>query len=159
VPACMRCKRSSDSVACDPGQHELHQRGDCKGGSRSSSFQAQPAHFRFSPDSRHIAASLRSATKSADARRGAAVGGERRQAAEAAAPIAADERGVTGSQPLLSKFVGRRDDLADGELHRLCVAARATPPIVPFRTFQAMAAGAPAVAGGGYARLQSPLAA
>ena len=29
----------------------------------------------------------------------------------------------------LAKFVGRRDDLGDGELHRLCVAARTTPPI------------------------------
>jgi hypothetical protein len=40
------------------------------------SFQAQAARFRFSPNSRHIAASHRSATKSADARRGAAHGGE-----------------------------------------------------------------------------------
>jgi hypothetical protein len=40
------------------------------------SFQEQPAHFRFSPDSGHITASHRSATKSADARRGAAHGGE-----------------------------------------------------------------------------------
>jgi hypothetical protein len=29
----------------------------------------------------------------------------------------------------LAKFVGRRDDLGDGELHRLCVAAPVTPPI------------------------------
>jgi hypothetical protein len=29
----------------------------------------------------------------------------------------------------LAKFVGRRDDLGDGELHRLCGAARATPLI------------------------------
>jgi len=40
----------------------------------STLFQAQAAHFRFSPDSGHIAASHRSATKSADARRGAAHG-------------------------------------------------------------------------------------
>jgi hypothetical protein len=63
------------------------------------SFQAQAAHYRFCADSGHIAASHRSATKSADARRGAAVGGELRQAAGAAALVAADERGVTGSQP------------------------------------------------------------
>src|SRR6478672_1936606 len=63
----------------------------------STSFQAQAAHFRFSPDSGHIAASHRSATKSADARRGAAHGDENRQAAGAA--IAADKRGVTRSQP------------------------------------------------------------
>jgi hypothetical protein len=35
-----------------------------------------------------------------------------------------------------SLFVGRRDDLGDGELYRLSVAARATPPIVPFRRFR-----------------------
>jgi hypothetical protein len=34
----------------------------------STSFQAQAAHFRFLPDSGRIAASHRSATKSADAR-------------------------------------------------------------------------------------------
>jgi len=51
----------------------------------STSFQAQAAHFRFPPDSGHLAASHRSATKSADARRGAAHGGELRQAAGAAA--------------------------------------------------------------------------
>ena len=45
----------------------------------------QAAHFRFSPNSGRIAASHRSATKSADARRGAADGGELRQAAGAAA--------------------------------------------------------------------------
>ena len=33
----------------------------------STSFQAQAAHFRFSPDSGHIAASHRSASKLADA--------------------------------------------------------------------------------------------
>jgi hypothetical protein len=38
----------------------------------SGPFQAQAAHFRFSPDSRHIAPSYRSATKSAEARRMAA---------------------------------------------------------------------------------------
>jgi Cyclic nucleotide-binding domain len=62
-------------------------------------FQAQAAHFRFSPDSGRIAASHRSANKSADARRGAADDGELRQAAGAAASIAADKRGVTRSQP------------------------------------------------------------
>jgi hypothetical protein len=45
------------------------------------SLQAQAARFRFSPNSGRIAASHRSATKSADARRGAADGGELRQAA------------------------------------------------------------------------------
>ena len=48
---------------------------------QSTSFQAQAARFRFSPDSGHIGASRRSATKSADARRGAADDGELRQAA------------------------------------------------------------------------------
>jgi hypothetical protein len=42
----------------------------------STSFHAEPAYFHFSPDSGHIAASHRSATKSAEARRGAADGGE-----------------------------------------------------------------------------------
>ena len=65
----------------------------------STSFQAQAAHFHFSPDSGHIAASHRSATKSADARRGAADDGELRQAAGAAASVAADKRGVTRLQP------------------------------------------------------------
>jgi hypothetical protein len=51
---------------------------------------AQAARFRLSPNSGHIAASHRSATKSADARRGAAVGGELRQAAGAAASVAAE---------------------------------------------------------------------
>ena len=55
----------------------------------STSFQAQAAHFRLSPDSGHIAASRRSATKSADARRGAALGVELRQDARAAALVAA----------------------------------------------------------------------
>ena len=53
----------------------------------STSFQAQAARFRFSPDSGRIASSHRSATKSADARRGAAAGGELRQAAGAAASV------------------------------------------------------------------------
>ena len=53
----------------------------------STSFQAQAVHFRFSPNSEHIAASHRSATKSADARRGAAHGGELRQGAGAAASV------------------------------------------------------------------------
>ena len=51
----------------------------------SMSFQAQAAYFRFSPDSGRIDAWYRSATKSADARRGAAVGGELHQTAGAAA--------------------------------------------------------------------------
>jgi hypothetical protein len=51
------------------------------------------------PDSGHIAASRRSATKSADARRRAAHGGGLRQDAGAVASVAADKRGVTGSQP------------------------------------------------------------
>jgi hypothetical protein len=46
----------------------------------STSFSAQAAHFHSPPDSGHVAASHRSATKSADARRGAAHGGELRQA-------------------------------------------------------------------------------
>jgi len=37
-----------------------------KTGRSQASFQAQAAHFRFCPDSGHIAASHRSATKSAD---------------------------------------------------------------------------------------------
>jgi hypothetical protein len=45
------------------------------------SFQVQIARFRFSPDSGRIASSHRSATKSADVRRGAADGGELRQVA------------------------------------------------------------------------------
>jgi hypothetical protein len=60
---------------------------------------------------RRFAASRRSATKSADARRGAADGGELRQAAGAAAPVAADKRGVTRLQPLVREaFVRRFDD-------------------------------------------------
>jgi hypothetical protein len=69
----------------------------------STSFQAQAAHFRFSPDFGHIAASHRSATKSADARRGAAHGGELRQVAGAAASVAPDKQGVTRSQPHISR--------------------------------------------------------
>jgi len=61
----------------------------------STSFHAQAAHFRFCPDSGRIAASHRSATKSADARRGAADGGKLRKAAGADAAVAADKRGVT----------------------------------------------------------------
>ena len=75
----------------------------------STSFQAQAAHFRFSPDSGHIAASHRSATKSADARRGAAHGGELHQAAGAAALVAADERGVRWLQPQTLKGGARRN--------------------------------------------------
>jgi hypothetical protein len=60
----------------------------------STSFQAQAAHFRFSPDSGHIAASHRSATKSADARRGAADGGELRQAAGQRANEAEGAEGI-----------------------------------------------------------------
>ena len=47
-------------------------------------FKRKPRTSAFSPDSGHIAASHRSATKSADARRGAADGVELRQAAGAA---------------------------------------------------------------------------
>ena len=65
----------------------------------STSFQVQIARFRFSPNSGHIAASHRSATKSADARRGVADDGELRQAAGAVASVATDKRGVTRLQP------------------------------------------------------------
>ena len=64
----------------------------------STSFQAQAAHFRFSPDFGDIAASHRSATNRLtrdEARRG----GELHQAAGPAALVAADKRGVTGLQP------------------------------------------------------------
>jgi hypothetical protein len=54
------------------------------------------AHFHFSPDFGHIAASRRSATKSADARRGAADDSELRQATGAVAPVAPDKQGVQG---------------------------------------------------------------
>jgi hypothetical protein len=64
----------------------------------STSFQARRALPPLA-QSGHITASRRSATKSADARRGAAVGGELRQAAGAAASVAADKRGVTRLQP------------------------------------------------------------
>jgi hypothetical protein len=70
----------------------------------STSFQAQAAHFRFSPTPTYRCVELRSATKSADARRGAADDGELRRAAGAAASVAADKRSVTGSQPHLSRF-------------------------------------------------------
>ena len=73
-------------------------RGEVGFGS-SRSFQAQAECFRFSPDFGHIAASRRSATKSADARRGAAHGGELRQVAGAVALVAADERGLRWLQP------------------------------------------------------------
>ena len=69
-------------------------------------FEHHAAHFRISPDSGHIAASHRSATKSADARRGAAVGGELRQAAGAVASVTTYKRGVTRSQPHISRFKG-----------------------------------------------------
>jgi hypothetical protein len=58
----------------------------------SRSFKRKPRTSASPPDSGHIAASYRSATKSADARRGAAHGGELRQAAGAAAWAAADKR-------------------------------------------------------------------
>ena len=66
----------------------------------STSFRAQAAHFRFSPDSGHIAASHRSATKSADARRGVAHAGE---FAKLTASVAADKRGVTRLLPHISR--------------------------------------------------------
>jgi hypothetical protein len=61
-----------------------------RGGASSSRFSAerqQRGRWRRAshPDSGHVAVSHRSATKSADVRRGAAVGGELRQAAGAAA--------------------------------------------------------------------------
>jgi hypothetical protein len=68
-------------------------------------FKRKPAHFRFSPDCGR-AASYRSATKSADARRGAAHGGELRQAAGAVAAVAADKRGVTRSHAM--HYLSRR---------------------------------------------------
>jgi hypothetical protein len=74
----------------------LHRNWPCRSWS-STSFQAQAAHFRFSPDSGRIAAPL--GDQSVDARRGAADGGELHQAAGAVASVAADKRGVTGSQP------------------------------------------------------------
>jgi hypothetical protein len=71
----------------------------------STSFQAQAAARASAspPDFGHIAASHRSATKSADARRGAAVGGELRQAVRAAASVAPDKQGVTRLQPHISR--------------------------------------------------------
>src|SRR4029078_3032122 len=53
----------------------------------STSFQVQIARLRFSADSGHIAASHRLATKSADARQGAADDGELHQAAKPTASI------------------------------------------------------------------------
>ena len=74
----------------------------------STSAQAQAARFRFSPNSGHLAALHRSATKSADARRGAAVGGELRQAAGAAAWAAADKRAVRRPADLRRALPPRR---------------------------------------------------
>ena len=73
--------------------------GIAKGGAGRNRFKRKPRTSASSPNSGHIAALHRSATKSADARRGAAVGGEFRQAAGAAASVAADKRGVTRLQP------------------------------------------------------------
>jgi len=68
-----------------------------------SHYPSECPHFQFAPDSGRIAASYRSATKSADARRGAGDDGELRQAAGAAAWVAADKRGVTRLQPHSSR--------------------------------------------------------
>jgi hypothetical protein len=54
----------------------------------STSFQAQAARFRFSPDSGHAAASRRSATNRLTRDEARAVGGELRQAAGAVASVA-----------------------------------------------------------------------
>ena len=62
-------------------------------------FKHTPRTSTSPPIPGHIAASHRSATKSADARRGAAHAGELRQAAGAVASVATDKRGVTRSQP------------------------------------------------------------
>jgi hypothetical protein len=56
-----------------------------KGGAGRHRFKRNPRTSAISPDFGHIAASHRSATKSADARRGATHDGELRQAAGAAA--------------------------------------------------------------------------
>jgi hypothetical protein len=53
-------------------------------------LKRKPRTSVYPPDSGHITAAHRSATKSADARRGAADDSELRQAAGAAASVAAD---------------------------------------------------------------------
>jgi len=74
-------------------------------------FKRTPRASASPPVPRRIAASHRSATKSADARRGAAHGGELHQAAGAAAPVAPNKRGVTRSRPLVREaFVRCFDD-------------------------------------------------
>jgi hypothetical protein len=77
--------RNRTRASCDFNQrpHGFQRAGnfDFRYGSSSTSFQAQAAPFRFSPNSGRIAASYRAATKSADARRGAADGGKLRKAA------------------------------------------------------------------------------
>ena len=57
VPACMRCKRSSDSVACDPGQRDLAMsvainEGIAKGGAGRHRFMRNP-RTSVSPELRH----------------------------------------------------------------------------------------------------------
>ena len=75
----------------------------------STSFGVQPPPFRFSPNSGRIAASYRSATKSADARRGAGHDGELRQAAGAAASVAADKPGRDRVAPQTLQCTIRRE--------------------------------------------------
>jgi hypothetical protein len=69
----------------------------------STSLQAQAAHFRLSPRFRTYRCVAPLGDQSADARQGAAVVGELRQAAGAAARAAPDKRGVTRLQPHISR--------------------------------------------------------
>jgi hypothetical protein len=72
--------RNRTRASCDFNQrpHGFQRAGnfDFRYGSSSTSFQAQAAHFRFSPIPNISPRLHRSATKSADARRGAADDGE-----------------------------------------------------------------------------------
>jgi len=65
----------------------------------STSFQAQAAHFRLYPDWRTCCCVAPLGDQSADPRRGPPHGGELREAARAAAPVATNRRDVTRSQP------------------------------------------------------------
>ena len=78
------------------------------------------------PDFGHIAASHRSATKSADARRGAADDGELRQAAGAAASAAADKRRRAIRLRSASRLHGAAEATADQR--RLSLGGRSAPP-------------------------------